>query len=218
MMPYKLDLFAIFIFLGIVQAVFLSVFFFSAENRKVQSNVFYGLMLLFMAACILEIWLMYTGYIQNVLHLVDFSESLSLAIGPCFYLMVIALIRGKVTQKHYLHFLFPLLYTFLVIPFFLQPEEVKYNAWVESYKLDLPLYHYDRDPRVFGLTDYHTEVTLMSLLLYGLLGLSEMVKAFRAKQESFLKPVNPVLKRLRAGSAQIIFITLFIIIVKLFNT
>jgi len=39
-MPYKIDLFAIFIFLGIVQAIFLSFFFFSKEHRKIRANFF----------------------------------------------------------------------------------------------------------------------------------------------------------------------------------
>jgi hypothetical protein len=44
-MVHEIDLHAIFIFLGIVQAVFLCLFFFSKENRKVQANFFQGLMI-----------------------------------------------------------------------------------------------------------------------------------------------------------------------------
>ena len=98
-MTYRIDLFAVFIFLGIVQAAFLSFFFFSKENRVKQANVFHGLMLISIAACLLEIFLMYSGYIIHMLHLVDFSETFGLLIGPFFYLFVIALARGNVTQK-----------------------------------------------------------------------------------------------------------------------
>ena len=60
-MTYRIDLFAVFIFLGIVQAVFLSIFFLSKENWKSQANIFNGILLISMAACLLEIFLMYTG-------------------------------------------------------------------------------------------------------------------------------------------------------------
>ncbi len=54
-MTYKIDWFAVFIFLGIVQAIFLSFFFFSTENRKKQFNLFYGWFLVSIVACLLEI-------------------------------------------------------------------------------------------------------------------------------------------------------------------
>ena len=102
---YRLDLFAVFIFLGIVQAFFLSIFFFSKPNRQVQANVFHGIMLLSMTACMLEIFLMYSGYIIHCFYLVDFSEWIAFVIGPSFYLMVLSLINGKVSRKQWLHFI-----------------------------------------------------------------------------------------------------------------
>src|SRR5688500_18874522 len=98
-MPYRLDLFAVFIFLGIVQGTFLCIFFFSKENRQIQTNFFRGLVLLSMTFCIIEIFLMYTGYIIDVLHLIDFSEPFALAIGPFFYFMVVSLTRGGIPKK-----------------------------------------------------------------------------------------------------------------------
>ena len=105
-MPYRIDLFAVFIFLGIVQGIFLLLFFLSKENRKIKSNLFQGLMLLSIVACITEIFLMYTGYIVHCLFLVDFSEAFGLAIGPCFYLLVVSLTKGNITWKNYLHLAF----------------------------------------------------------------------------------------------------------------
>jgi hypothetical protein len=83
-MQYRIDLFAVFIFLGIVQGLFLLVFFLSSENRKSSANLFHGLLLLSIVACLTEIFLMYTGYIVHCLYLVDFSETFGVAIGPCF--------------------------------------------------------------------------------------------------------------------------------------
>ena len=221
MAPYRIDLFAIFIFLGIVQALFLSVFFFSKEHRKVQSNIFYGVLLLSLAACNMEILLMYTGYIIKALYLVDFSEPIALVIGPSFYLMVRSLTRGKVKKAEFLHFGLALVYLVLVIPFFLLPEAVKYNSWIESYGLDLEMRPYDYnsgDPRAFWITDHHTFLTIASIVLYALLSLYEVVRTFRSKRESFFNTKIEILKSLRAGTIQIALAILITLVIKAFHT
>jgi AraC-like DNA-binding protein len=217
-MEYRIDLFAIFIFLGIVQAIFLCFFFFSRENRKIKPSLFQGLMLLSMALCTLEILLMYTGYIQHCLWLVDFSEPIAFVIGPSFYLLVVSLIRGEVPKKYYWHFAFSVVYLLLVIPFFLQPDVVKYNSWIWSFHPELPFkdYRYDRDPRMFWVTDHHTSLVMLSLVLYAGLGLMEILKAFRVKGESFLRPTNPVLVKLRSGVVQLFTATALLFLIKAF--
>ncbi len=218
-MSYRIDVFAVFIFLGIVQGIFLLVFFFSNENRKVKANLFHGLMLLSIVACISEIFLMYTGYIVHGLFLVDFSEAFGLAIGPCFYLLVLSHIHGTVSWKKYLHLVFPIIYFFLELPFLVLPEDAKYNAWIGTYHPDWAFrpFDYSYDPRLFWATDHCTEITLISLLVYSTLGLLEIYKAFKKKKESFWRPTNPVLKFLRWEVFQIISAALGILVVKLFH-
>lgn len=217
-MPYKIDLFAVFILLGIVQAIFLSWFFLSGENRKNAANVFHGAMLLSMAACIFEIFVMYTGYIQQCFFLVDFSEPLSFVIGPCFYLIVYSMIHGKVKRAQYFHFVFPVVYLIMIIPFFILPEDAKYNAWIGSYHPGLPYRDLDFDDDVRNLiTNNHTEVSLASLLLYTMLSVLEIARAFRAKKEFFWSPVHPLLKRFRVDVILIFSVTVIILLVKFFN-
>jgi AraC-like DNA-binding protein len=218
-MPYRIDLFAVFIFLGIVQGIFLCVFFLLKEHRKNKSNLFHGLMLLSIVACITEIFLMYTGYIIHYLYLVDFSEALGLAIGPSFYLLVVSLTTGKLSWKNYLHLAFPVAYFFLQLPFLVLPEDAKYNAWIGSYHpgLEARLFDYDYDPRLFWVTDNCTEISLLSLFLYSTLGLTEIYKAFKRRNESFWHPVTGVLKFLRWEVFIIASAALGILIVKLFH-
>lgn len=218
-MVYRLDLFAVFIFLGIVQAIFLCVFFFSEQNRKVKSNVFHGLMLLAIALCIVEVFLMYTGYITNCLFLVDFSEPIALAIGPFFYLMVISLIDGTIEKKQYWHLAFPVFYLILLFPFYLEPEDVKYNSWIDAYQPGLPLrsYTFDHEPRMFWLTGKATEAIITSLIFYVGLAVLPIVKAFRQRRESFWRPSHPVLRKLRAALLQVFSATVIIIAIKIFN-
>jgi AraC-like DNA-binding protein len=218
-MEYRIDLFAVFIFLGIVQGVFLLVFFLSGENRKLQSNFFHGLMLLCIVACITEIFLMYTGYIIHCLYLVDFSEAFGLAIGPCFYLLVLSITKGRLARVNYLHLAFPVVYFFLQLPFLVLPKEAKYNAWIGSYhpEWERRPFDYDYDPRLFWLTDNATEISLLSLFLYTSLGLIEIFKAFRKRKESLWKPTNPLLMFLRWEVFLIGSAALGILMVKLFH-
>ncbi len=217
-MPYRIDLYAIFILLGIIQAMVLSFFFLSRENRRSQTNVFHGALLLVPAACILEIFLMYTGYIQHCFYLVDFSEPLSFAIGPLYYLLVISLINGKVDSKQYWHLLPVILYFFMVLPFYILPENEKYNAWISSYHPDLPFRDvvYDYDPRMFWVTDNHSEATLISLAFYGILTAVAIVRAFNQKKESFLHPTHPVLRSLRSHILQFCVVTTILLVIKIF--
>lgn len=218
-MSYRIDLFAVFIFLGIVQGIFLVTFFLSKEHRKIKSNLFQGLMLLSIVACITEIFLMYSGYIVHWLFLVDFSEAFGLAIGPSFYLLVLSLTRGKVSRKNYWHLAFPLIYFLLELPFLVLPEDAKYNAWIVSYHPDWAKkpFDYTYDPRLFWVTDHCTEISLASLFFYSILSLVEISKAFKLKNESFWRPINPVLKFLRWEVFQIPSAALGILVVKLFH-
>jgi AraC-like DNA-binding protein len=219
-MPYRIDLFAIFIFLGMIQAFFLCLFFFSKPNRQNPANIFYGVLLVSMGLCIMEIFLMYTGYIVHCLFLVDFSEPLSFVIGPSFYLMVVVMARGKLPRRYYWHFAFAVVYLILVIPFFLLPDDVKYNSWIGSYRLPLQMrpYDYDQsDPRLFWITDNHTALTLLSLVTYALLALWEVIRIFRIKKESFFHPSHNTLRALRNGTMQIGSITLLLLVIKYFN-
>ncbi|HEV8514705.1 MAG TPA: helix-turn-helix domain-containing protein [Cyclobacteriaceae bacterium] len=218
-MTYKLDLFAIFIFLGIVQAVFLSLFFFSKENRKIEANVYEGLMVLSMAGCTFEIFLCYTGYIQQCLWLVDFSEPLAFIIGPSFYLMVVSLIHGKTNKTRYYHFIIPLVWFLIQIPFLIQSNDVKFNAWIGAYHPPGLTY---RDTHTsysgnFFSTPSHSELILTHLAIYMVLGLIVTIKAFGAKKESFWKTRQVTFKKLRSSLVQTIFVVFLVFIVKIFN-
>jgi AraC-like DNA-binding protein len=218
-MSYRIDLFSMFIFLGVVQGVFLLFFFLSKENRKNEVNLFHALFLFSITACIFEIFLMYSGYIMNMLYLVDFSETLSFVIGPSFYLLVVSLIRGPVPRNYYWHFAFPVLYLLLHLPFLVLGEDVKYNAYVNSYHTELSFREVDLpyNPHYFFITDHHSLITLINLCFYASIGTVEVVKAFRKKSESFWRPQHPVLRTLRMGTLQMVSAFLIILIVKLLN-
>jgi AraC-like DNA-binding protein len=162
---------------------------------------------------------MYTGYIVHAFYLVDFSESLGLAIGPLFYLMVLSLIKGKVSKIQYLHLVPFVLYSFNLAMFLVLPEDAKYNAWICAYRPDLPYrefdYPYDTSP--LGIRDHITEITLICILIYSILSMKETISAFRKKKENFWLPRTTTLKTLRNGIISIATVLLIVFIVKLTN-
>lgn len=219
-MGYRMDFFAVFILLGLVQAVFLTLFFFSKEHRLRQYNVFYGWLLIAIIACELEIFLMYTGYIVHALHLVDFSEPFALLIGPFLFLYVNSLARGPVSRKTTVaHIAFPVIYALLLTPFLISATDIKYNAWINAYHPGSPLKDvvYNYDPWMFVLTEWHTELVLISLAFYLVLSGGVIIQAFGKKKESFWFPQSLSLRTLRNGVMQIACFTLFILVVKLLN-
>ncbi|MBX2968702.1 MAG: AraC family transcriptional regulator [Cyclobacteriaceae bacterium] len=219
-MGYRMDFFAVFILLGLVQAVFLTLFFFSKEHRLRQYNVLYGWLLIAIIACELEIFLMYTGYIDHILHLVDFSEPFALLIGPFLFLYVRSLARGPVNRKLVIaHTAFPIIYSLLLIPFLVSSIDIKYNAWINAYHPGSPLKDvvYNYDPWMFLVTEWHTELVLISLAFYLMLSGGVIIQAFSKKKESFWFPQSLSLRTLRNGVMQIACFTIFILVVKLMN-
>lgn len=214
-MNYKIDFYAIFIFVGIVQAVFLLLFFFSEENRKIPANFFQGIMIAALAACCFEILLCYTGFIINLLWLVDFSESLAFLIGPSFYLMNICLIDGKVSKRWYLHFLPALSWLLLQVPFLVQGSAVKYNAWIGSYH-PKGLVFLDVEENFFN-PPYHAEFILAHLACYTLLCGGLILQTFRKRNQSFWKTKQETLKKMRSGLVQVLMVTALIFTIKLIS-
>jgi AraC-like DNA-binding protein len=163
--------------------------------------------------------MMYTGYIVHAFYLVDFSESMGLLIGPLFYFVVLSLTQGRVKKIQYLHLLPFVIYSCLLSLFLMLPEDAKYNAWVGSFRPDLPYreyeYPYDTDP--LGIRRRITEIVLVSIFSYTIFSLVQIIKAFRLRKESFWKPVTPALRTLRRGALVLLSVSVLIVIVKLMN-
>lgn len=216
-MPYRIDLFALFILLGIVQAVFLSFFFLSKPHRHKTVNLYQGFLLLGIASILLEIFTMYTGYIVHAFWLVDSSESVGLLLGPLFYLSVLSMVDKKFKRVYYWHFLPFAFYTVQLFFFLALPEDAKYNAWVHSYHPLIPErnfdYPYNADP--FGFRNHITEITLISIFTYGILCLYETRKAFKASKERFFNTQSSLLKNLRRVSLVVLSVFLMVLLVKL---
>lgn len=220
--PVTLDFYAVFTLLGIVQALFLSVFFLGPGNREKPFNVFQGWMLICVALSLLEILLLYTGYIANVLFLVDFSETLSLLIAPLFYLSVKSLLKGKIYPNEVAaHLIIPALYLLSSLPYLFSSEDVKFNAWVVSYQLNVPLREIDLpwwwSMPLLRLTLFHTNILVAFFCLYFLMVARLLAVALKNRNERLLAPKTQALKTARASTIQFLALLLIVIMVKLLN-
>jgi AraC-like DNA-binding protein len=135
--PIHIDFFALFMFLGLVQGVFLSYFFLNKQNRKLKSNLYLGLLLL--ASTILngDIFISYTNIMMKVLFLVDFSEPLNFIIAPLFFFYITAKIDVTKIKKPIIHFIPTIFYSFYALFFQVQSINYKFNSYLHQYHPDM---------------------------------------------------------------------------------
>ncbi len=198
-LPIRLDLFAFLIFLGVAQGVFLGIFFLTGQRRKSLANRCFGLYLLSVSAIMLEIGLEYSNYMFQMLALVDYGELFNFALAPLFYFFVYAKLNSRLPRHWGWHLLPAAIWSVNAITWIVQPPEFKYNSYINAFHPELPFVHvepYMHDDFT-GLRDYINELTLLSCLIYTVLALLEVRKAFKRANLPLLgkAPVSMVMAR-----------------------
>src|SRR6185369_2645645 len=134
-------------------------------------------------------------------------------------LMVVSLVHGKTNKARYYHFIIPAVWLLIQIPFFIQSNDVKFNAWIGAYHPPGLTY---RDTHAsysgnFFSTPSHSELILTHLAIYMVLGIIATIKAFKSKKESFWSARHIVFMKLRSRVMQTVFVIILVFIVKLLN-
>ena len=137
--PIRHNFISLLIITGIIQGFLISAVIAFRTNKKNASLRIFGWHLLIQSIVVLDIYLCYTGLMKYILHFNDSTEPLILAIGPLLYLFFASLLERKSIslKKDWYHFVLPLLYMIINIPYYLQPLEVKLNAYLGAYFPDL---------------------------------------------------------------------------------
>ncbi len=208
----------VFIFLGVFQALFLSWFFIKNGDTSRRANLFQGLLLLSLSLAISEEWLNNTGYIVKVLWLTNFSESLNFVFGPLLYLYVISSLNPEEKRRaifHFIPFFFWFLYMFLA---FIQPDEYKYNSYVETKHpdwefLEVRLLVPD-DP--LGIRQYVNQLMVLQMLTYFTVTIIILHRKFRLLKQSLFRTDNELLIILRNTLIHFLIIMAILIITKLY--
>ncbi len=216
---YRVDIYAFFTLLGIVQAIFLSFFYLAKRNRKYPVNLYQGIAFISIAFILIEIFALYTGYVQSAFWLVDFSESFGFLIGPIFFAIVWSMIYGNISKKFYWHFVPFVFYSLYLIPFLLLPDVAKYNAYIGAYHPELPFVNYDYpyDTDILGIRDEVSLLTLISVFIYGLLCTYHVVKVFKEAGESIFKTKKAAWQALRLIPFYVLTVFVAVLVVKLTN-
>jgi AraC-like DNA-binding protein len=182
-LPIHLDLFALIIFLGVAQGIFLGIFFLTGERVRSVSNRCLGWFNLALAAVSGEIFLNYTNYTFRLLWTGDFAEPFNFVLGPLFYFFVYSRLWKKL-PRHWIWHLLPFaIWLINAVTWFYQPIEFKYNSYIDSQHPELAYIHADSyiDEDFTGLRRYINQMTLFSCLVYAILALITLWKSGRHK-------------------------------------
>ncbi len=182
-----IDLFAIFILLGIIQGGFLVYFFLTPGKGKPFPNRFLGLALLSMTLLMSDVWLGYTNYMVQVLWLVDSTEPLNLIIFPCLYLYFRTSLRKTWYWREAWHFLPSAIYLiYMVLMWYPQPLSLKYEAFLGAFHPEVPQPSFESygENWMFWPKWHINEFTGISMIIYLFLDWKEIHRAFRQNQLS----------------------------------
>ena len=209
----NIGIFDVFIFLGVFQGLFLSWFFIKKSQPDKRANLYQGLLLLFLALNIFEEWLNNTGYIVKVLAITNFSEPTNFVLGPLLYLYVVNSLNPEGKRKEWVHFLFAIFWMIYMIFQFIQPNEIKYNSYVDTKHpdwgfLNVPFKISD-DP--IGIRDYCNQLTAVQLIIYLTAVIVVMIKKLRSLGQTLINTDNEPLIVLR--NTLIHFLLIFIIFI-----
>ena len=221
-LPIHLDLFALVIFLGVAQGVFLGIFFLTGArqvgpNGQNVANRCLGWLMLALSAVIGEMFLCYSNYMFRALAFVDFSEPLNFVMGPLFFLFVYARIRGRLPRGWSWHLMPAGLWLINAVSWLYQPLEVKYNNYLNAYHPELPFAHepvHYLPEDFFGLRDYINELTISSCLLYSVLALVLIYRAYRQVGQPFWQKTPVRLAQLRNQSLLFLVVPALVVIIK----
>jgi AraC-like DNA-binding protein len=206
----------VFIFIGVFQGLVLSFFFLLKRSSNSQTNRFQGLLLLSLSLIILEQVLNLTGYIVKVLPLTFSSASMNLLLGPFLYLFVKRSIDQSGSKKEWIHFILPLLYLVYLCFDLIQPNEFKYNIYINNYHPDWQRLKVDstisNDP--LGINNYLTLLQVIQILFYISLSFGKLVKKAAATGSTIFRTDDEVLKSLRFVIFHSLMIILILIVAK----
>ncbi len=77
-------------------------------------------------------------YVVKALYITNTTEPLNLTIGPFLYLFIKRTIDQSDSKKEWIHFILFLLYLGYMFTDYLQPDEYKYNSYLNAFHPDWP--------------------------------------------------------------------------------
>jgi AraC-like DNA-binding protein len=211
-----IDIFSVFIFLGIFQGLILSLFFIFKPSPNIKANRYQGLLLLSLSLIFFEVVLNLTGYIVRVLPVTYSTAALNLLIGPFLFLYVKRSLDLPGSKKELAHFVLPVLYLVYLSFDLIQSNDFKYNAYILSSNLNLPLHEVhstiSNDP--LKINKYLDFLMAIQVLFYISLSFWMLVKKAGRAGTSIFRTKDDILRSIRNLIFHMGIIILIFIIVK----
>lgn len=211
-----IDVFSVFIFLGIFQGLILSLFFIFKPSPNIKANRYQGMLLLSLSLIFFEVVLNLTGYIVKVLPITYSTAALNLLIGPFLFLYVKRSLDLPGSKKELAHFVLPVLYLVYLSFDLIQSNDFKYNTYVLSSNLNLPLREVhstiSNDP--LKINNYLDLLMAIQVLFYISLSFWKLVKKASQTGTSIFKTNDDVIRSIRNLIFHMCVIILIFIIVK----
>jgi len=194
-----ISVFDLIIFLGVFQGIFMSFFFIRSGRRGVKPNLYQGLLLLFLTMAMLEELLNNTGYIVKVLPISNFAEPFNFAFGPLSFLYIRSLLHPDSKRKAWPHFLLFAFWVLYMVPYFIQPIELKYNSYLDTKHPDWTyLEVISRFPdNPLGIRRYTNHLTAVHFTGYVIAIFYLVIKKMKALNEHLFRLKDPKLKLAR---------------------
>jgi AraC-like DNA-binding protein len=208
---------SVFIFIGIVQGLILSLFFIFKTSTNKKANRYQGFLILALTLCILEQLLNQTGYITRILVITNSTEALNLVIGPLLYLFVVRSMDPSDPRKDWVHFILAGIYLCYLTFDLIQPNEVKYNSYLYSFHPDwpMPVVHMKIPNDPLGLKKYLNPVTGIQLIVYTFYSMRLLVRKAAQAGDTIINTGDEVIRSLRNMVVHISIVIILFIVVKL---
>lgn len=210
--------FDFFIFLGIFQGLLISWFFIKNGKKEKKANLYQGFLLLFLSLGMFEELLNNTGYIVQLLPITNYGEPINFTLAPLFYLYVRSTLEPREKQKVWVHFIFALFWLFYMYFAFIQPDEVKYNSYIQTKHPDWGYLNVDEiisdDP--LGIRRYINQLTAIQFIIYMSASIILLLRKFRSLNQSIFKTNNDMLIILRNITIHFLIIIAVFIASKLY--
>ena len=140
--------------------------------------------MLFLAFAMFEEFLNNTGYIVKVLAISNYAEPFNFTFAPLFYLSLRSTLKPNGKEGRWHHFVPAMIWVLYMIFYFVQPNDLIYNSYVESKHLDGSYLHVPMiiNEDLVGVRNYVNELTGLHFVLYIILAI-RLIKSY-VKNES----------------------------------
>jgi len=164
-----------------------------------HSNLYMGILMFCLSCIILEIFLNYSGYMEEIAWMNNFSEPLSFAIGPLMFLYIYAEINRHKPRLQLLHFIPFVFWLGDSVFYYVQAMEFKvysyYDFQFPQMEVVRPVQSVDSDP--LGLRKIVNELVMLPLAAYILASFIEIFKVTRQQHLAFFSRKIPMVSWLR---------------------